>query len=69
LGPVEQQYLRLLRDGATRLNVLASILGLPTRTIAVVTEPFLIRSGLILKDDAGRRVLTEKGFEHLGGGK
>ena len=29
LGPTEQQYLEILSNGATRLNVLASMLGLP----------------------------------------
>jgi Holliday junction DNA helicase RuvB len=65
LGPTEQTYLRLLSDGAARLNVLASVLGLPTRTVSQVTEPFLIRAGLIAKDDQGRRQLTVKGREHL----
>jgi Holliday junction DNA helicase RuvB len=65
LGAVEQRYLRLLHDGPTRLNVLASVLGLPARTISHVTEPFLIRAGLITKDDQGRRQLTSAGREHL----
>src|SRR5439155_11674520 len=65
LGPIEQKYLRLLADGPTRLNVLASILALPPRTISHVTEPFLIRAGLITKDDQGRRQLTAGGREHL----
>jgi len=65
LGPTEQQYLRALADGASRLNVLASVLGLPTRTVSEVTEPFLIRAGLIVKDDQGRRQLTAQGREHL----
>lgn len=65
LGPTEQRYLIALADGANRLNVLASMLGLPARTVSQVTEPFLIRAGLILKDDQGRRQLTEKGREHL----
>jgi len=30
-----------------------------------VTEPFLIRAGLIVKDDQGRRQLTALGHEHL----
>src|SRR5438445_12933367 len=34
LGPTDQQYLALLADGASRLNVIASRLGLPTRTVA-----------------------------------
>jgi Holliday junction DNA helicase RuvB len=65
LGPTERRYLELLSEGASRLNVLASTLGLPARTVSQVTEPFLIRAGLIVKDDAGRRQLTGKGRVHL----
>ncbi len=65
LGPVEQQYLSILIEGPARLNVLASMLGLPARTVSQVTEPFLIRAGLIGKDDGGRRELTVQGREHL----
>ena len=63
-GPAEQDYLRLLIDGPMRLNVIASSIGLPARTISAVTEPFLIRSGLVTKDDQSRRMLTAKGHEH-----
>ena len=55
LGPTETKYLEILTNGATRLNVLASMLGLPSRTVSEVTEPFLVRSALIIKDDQGRR--------------
>lgn len=65
LGPIEQQYLAALAEGNSRLNVLSSILGLPSRTVCTVIEPFLIRVGLIIKDDAGRRQLSSKGREHL----
>ena len=65
LGPVEQQYLRILLEGASRLNVTASRLGLPTRTVAEVSEPFLIRVGLVMKDDVGKRNLTAEGRNHL----
>ena len=65
LGPMEQRYLQILAGGASRLNVLASMLGLPARTLAVVTEPFLIRAGLVCKTDDGRRQLTAAGREHL----
>ena len=65
LGPTEQQYLTALAEGNSRLNVLSSILGLPSRTVATVIEPFLIRAGLIVKDDSGRRQLSGKGREHL----
>lgn len=65
LGPTEQQYLRIVAEGPTRLNVVASRLGLPIRTVSEVTESFLIRAGLICKDDQGRRNLTQRGHEHL----
>ncbi len=65
LGPTEQQYLGLLAEGASRLNVIASVLGLPARTVSQVTESFLLRAGLMVKDDQGRRELTAKGRAHL----
>ena len=65
LGPVEQQYLCILADGATRLNIVASRLGLPPRTVSEVTEPFLIRVGLVDKDEQGKRFLTRNGRDHL----
>jgi Holliday junction DNA helicase RuvB len=65
LGPTEQKYLRLLAEGASRLNVVASVLGLLARTVSHVTEPFLIRAGLVIKDDQGRRQLTAAGHDHL----
>lgn len=70
LGPTEQAYLRILAEGDSRLNVIASRLGLPARTISQVTESFLIRAGLVVKDDQGRRQLTAQGREHArkGGG-
>lgn len=65
LGPTEQQYLDSLAAGNSRLNVLSSILGLPSRTVSTVIEPFLIREGLLAKHDDGRRQLTAKGRVHL----
>ena len=66
LGPTEQQYLGILLEGPTRLNMLASRLGLPVRTVAEVTEPFLIRVGLVVKDDQGKRQLSAEGRVHAG---
>ena len=43
----------------------AAMLGLPRRTVSEVTEQFLQRAGLIVKDDQGRRQLTAKGRDHL----
>ena len=65
LDATEQQYLSFLAEGPQRLNMLASMLGLPAKTISSVTECFLIRSGLITKDKNGLRMLTGKGIEHF----
>lgn len=65
LGPTETQYLGIVAEGATRLNVIASRIGLPSRTVSEVTESFLIRASLICKDEQGRRCLTEAGHRHL----
>jgi len=61
----EQKYLALLGEGPTRLNVLASCLGMRSATVSNVIEPFLIRSQLIIKDNGGRRTLTKDGMDHL----
>jgi Holliday junction DNA helicase RuvB len=55
----------ILAEGATRLNVIASRLGLPARTVSEVAEPFLLRAGLVDKDEGSRRQLTALGREHL----
>lgn len=65
LNVTEQRHLRLLANGPTRLNVLASALGLPTRTVADVTESYLIRANLIAKNKDGLRELTSEGRAHL----
>jgi len=65
LGPNEQHYMRLLAEGPARLNVLASALGLPPRTVSQVIESFLIRVGLIAKDHQSIRQLTARGREHV----
>jgi holliday junction DNA helicase RuvB len=69
LGPTEQAYLGILAEGTSRLNVIASRLGLHSRTVAEVCEPFLLRAGLLVKDDQGRRELTAEGREHLSKGR
>lgn len=65
LGPTDQKYLQAVADGASRLNVIASVLGLPAKTVSAVVEPYLVRAGLVMKDDCGRRELTAEGREHL----
>ena len=65
LGPLEQRYLQLLEAGPKRVNVIASELGVPSKTVSTVMEPFCLRAGLLSKDDQSRRVLTLKGRQHL----
>jgi Holliday junction DNA helicase RuvB len=64
LGPLEQKYMQLLMEGPKRVNVLASMLGVPAKTLSTVTEPFLLRAKLVCKDDASRRQLTPDGRRH-----
>ena len=67
LDPLEQKYLRILHKSenmVVRLNVLATQLALPRRTIERVIESDLIRLGLICKADAGR-MLTSEGQQHV----
>ena len=66
LDNMQQKYLRLLAGGGQRLNVLASMLGVSTKVLTSPSvEPFLLRSGMIVKDDGGIRQLTQEGREHL----
>jgi Holliday junction DNA helicase RuvB len=67
LDKSEQTYLRVLAEAAgspVRLNVLATRLGLPTKTISTVIERFLVREGLVERSDSGRS-LTEKGNQYV----
>jgi Holliday junction DNA helicase RuvB len=67
LDYLEQQVLKILANstGPVRLNVLASKLNVPPRTVMQL-ERFLVSEGLIQKDDDGRE-LTAKGRLHLTG--
>jgi len=62
----QRKYLAILNENRdpVRLNIVATRLGQHPRTINQVIEPFLVRSGLINKDDKGR-CLTNKGLEHV----
>ena len=65
LDNVQQKYLHLLGGGPVRLNVLASMLGVSTKVLTKTVEPYLLRSGMVVKTDAGLRSLTEIGQDHL----
>ena len=67
LDMVEQKYMQLLKDGQgepIRLNVLATCLKLPRRTVERVIEVELLRLNLISTADSGR-TLTARGLQHL----
>jgi Holliday junction DNA helicase RuvB len=66
LDCTERRYLELLREGQgpVRLNVIATQLALPRRTVEKVIESELIRLGLVSKAEEGR-LLTALGAKHL----
>ena len=68
LDRVERSLLTFLHDadGPVRLNVLASRLGLASKTI-VMHESFLVRVGLILRTDEGR-TLAPDGIDYIRNG-
>jgi len=69
LGLDERKYLNILSQQSNegkpvRVNILASIMGMHQRSITVNIENFLVRMGLIVRSDEGRK-LTQKGWSHL----
>ena len=62
----EKDYMKILSEhsSSVRLNVIASRLGLHTRTVSQIIEAYLIRAGLITKIDNGR-TLTAAGIEYI----
>lgn len=65
LDNLQQKYMALLKDGPLRLNVLASALGVSSKVLVKTVEPYLIRAAFVIKDDGGRRQLSERAREHL----
>jgi holliday junction DNA helicase RuvB len=65
LAKLDRDYLAVLAesDGPVRLNVIATRLGVPVQSLVKQVEPFLLRLGLVTKDDGGRR-LTAQGIRH-----
>lgn len=60
----QQQYIKILLDGDSKLNVIASRIGLPSKTVSAVIEPFLIRAGFVIKNEKAGRQLTAMGRGH-----
>lgn len=65
LDNVQQKFLHLLGNGPQRVGVLASMLGVGPKVIQKTVEPYLLRAGMVVKNDAGLRTLTESGHRHL----
>jgi Holliday junction DNA helicase RuvB len=65
LDALEQSYLKMLSEVKTlRLNIIASRLGLPAKTIQDVVEPYLVQEEFVTKEGS-ERVITEKGLSHI----
>jgi holliday junction DNA helicase RuvB len=66
LEEIDRQYLQVLARGEyTALNVVSSQLGLPSKTIQDVIEPYLIREQFVTKNSNSMRGLTLKAKQHL----
>ena len=65
LDTIERNYLKeLAKHKSMKLNVISSKIGLPSRTISSVIEPYLLRTELIEKTGSDRAI-TETGKEHI----
>jgi Holliday junction DNA helicase RuvB len=62
----ENKYLKVLYENECncRLNVIASRLGLHPKHVSEIIESYLIREGLVTKENSCR-VLTASGLEHI----
>ncbi len=61
LDALDMKYLRILSESSpAQLNVIASKIGLPARTIQEVVEPYLLKQGLFDKINSNR-VITDTG--------
>ena len=64
----ERKYLSIVQyhNNLIRLNVIATCLGMSSRSVSTNIEPYLIRIGLLTKDPRnGCRVLTNNGIKHI----
>jgi Holliday junction DNA helicase RuvB len=66
LEKLDRSYLGILMEsGPTTLAVLSSKLTLPSHTLQMIVEPYLLREGFITKDRSSRRVITPKASRHI----
>ncbi|MHC4759195.1 MAG: Holliday junction DNA helicase RuvB C-terminal domain-containing protein [Planctomycetota bacterium] len=65
LDKLDRSYLNVLFEcGKASLGVLSSKVSLPGLTIQKIVEPYLLKEGLIIKDNS-IRIITQKGREHV----
>lgn len=65
LDALERKYLQALASHhSMKLNVIASLIGLPRKTITDIIEPYLLRIGFISKDGVNR-IITDAGQKHI----
>ncbi|WP_437185638.1 Holliday junction branch migration DNA helicase RuvB [Planctomicrobium sp. SH668] len=60
-----QTVIEVFGGGPAGLNAIAHSMSVPPDTLEDDIEPFLLRTGLVQRTPRGR-VVTKKGFEHLG---
>jgi Holliday junction DNA helicase RuvB len=67
LDMLERRYMEVVRDaqGPLRLNLIATQMSLPRKTVEGIIESELIRLGLVTKTADGMRILTSAGNSHL----
>ena len=66
LDDLERKYLSLLhQNGPMPLNVISSMLALPSQTIKNVIEPYLLQEYLIQKNKNSHREITQSGTDHI----
>ncbi len=66
LDKLDRSYLKILLEcGRTHVGVISSKLTLPSLTIQRVVEPYLLKEGLITKDNSYLRVITREGKEYI----
>jgi len=69
LNHMDQEYMQTLlkkfQGGPTGIKTLSAALNEEEATLEEVIEPYLLRQGLIEKTARGR-MITERGYEHLG---
>lgn len=60
----EQAYLHSVASGVSRVGTISSKIAMPVVTVQRVVEPFLIRAGLLSKDNSTRE-LTAEGRDYV----